>query len=205
MRRDRDPHADWTSPQKRKPPKPPRAAPKPRPQDVARAQEAGRAEFVRRFRVSRETMERLDRYVALLTAWQDRINLVAPSTIGDVWMRHIADSIVLDRVLPPFTKSVDLGSGAGLPGLVIAACRPESARRSRREQCQEGGLPQGGAARDRRRRNGRGLANRGLWGASRRCRTRHRPGARLAERPPGLRRPASFRFGALLFPQRPQS
>nr|WP_255618239.1 16S rRNA (guanine(527)-N(7))-methyltransferase RsmG [Aurantimonas sp. VKM B-3413] len=69
-------------------------------------------------------MERLDRYVALLTAWQDRINLVAPSTIGDVWMRHIADSTVLERLLPSFGRSVDLGSGAGLPGLVIAACRP---------------------------------------------------------------------------------
>nr|WP_256477927.1 16S rRNA (guanine(527)-N(7))-methyltransferase RsmG [Aurantimonas marianensis] len=70
-------------------------------------------------------MARLDRYVALLTEWQRQINLVAPATIGDVWSRHIADSLVLERLLPPFQRCVDLGSGAGLPGLVVAAVRAE--------------------------------------------------------------------------------
>ncbi|MEX6506106.1 16S rRNA (guanine(527)-N(7))-methyltransferase RsmG [Jiella sp. M17.18] len=71
-------------------------------------------------------MERLDRYVALLTEWQARTNLVAASTIGDVWTRHVADSLFLARRLPRFDRVVDLGSGGGLPALVIAACRSEA-------------------------------------------------------------------------------
>ncbi|MCE7030398.1 16S rRNA (guanine(527)-N(7))-methyltransferase RsmG [Jiella avicenniae] len=72
-------------------------------------------------------MERLDVYVAMLTDWQTRMNLVAPSTLGDVWRRHVADSLSLERLLPEFARSVDLGSGGGLPALVIAACRPDRA------------------------------------------------------------------------------
>ncbi|MCK5931952.1 MAG: 16S rRNA (guanine(527)-N(7))-methyltransferase RsmG [Fulvimarina manganoxydans] len=94
------------------------------PRAVADAQRAGRAAFLDRFGVSRETEERLDRYVALLTEWQSRINLIAPATLSVVWERHIADSLQLEQFLPPFQRCADLGSGGGLPGLVIAIQRP---------------------------------------------------------------------------------
>ena len=99
----------------------------PSPADVAAQQTAGRAWFETEFPVSRETMARLDIYVRLLTEWQTRINLVAPSTLGDVWRRHIADAMSVEQDLPVFEQAIDLGSGAGFPALVIAACRPESA------------------------------------------------------------------------------
>lgn len=71
--------------------------------------------------VSRETLDRLQAYVALLTAWNRRINLVGPNTIGDVWRRHILDSAQLMPLLPEEAQAlVDIGSGAGLPGLVLA-------------------------------------------------------------------------------------
>ncbi len=79
------------------------------------------------FDVSRETMERLRIYAALIERWNRRINLVAPSTLPDLWGRHIADSLQLWPLRPePCSSWVDLGSGGGLPGLVIAACAAES-------------------------------------------------------------------------------
>jgi len=66
-------------------------------------------------------MARLEAYVALLTSWNRRINLVGANTLGDVWRRHILDSAQLLPLLPDKTRIVvDLGSGAGLPGLVLA-------------------------------------------------------------------------------------
>jgi len=70
--------------------------------------------------VSRETLERLDRFVALLLDWQLRMNLIAPSTEPQIWTRHIADSLQLLRLAPQARIWADLGSGAGFPGLVIA-------------------------------------------------------------------------------------
>lgn len=71
--------------------------------------------------VSRETLERLERWLAELRRWQARINLVGASTLDDPWRRHILDSAQLLRFLPPDTRRlVDLGSGAGLPGLILA-------------------------------------------------------------------------------------
>lgn len=70
--------------------------------------------------VSRETCERLDRFVAVLLAWQRRINLIAPSTEATVWTRHVADSLQLLPLAPQARIWVDLGSGGGFPGLVIA-------------------------------------------------------------------------------------
>jgi len=70
--------------------------------------------------VSRETEERLEIYAALLRMWQARINLVAPSTLPELWSRHIADSAQLLPLAPQARVWADLGSGAGLPGLVIA-------------------------------------------------------------------------------------
>lgn len=77
--------------------------------------------FAKLANVSRETLDRLILYVDLLTAWNRRINLVGRDTLGDVWRRHILDSAQLHPHLPPKTRNlVDLGSGAGLPGLILA-------------------------------------------------------------------------------------
>lgn len=70
--------------------------------------------------VSRETMERLEIYEALLRKWQASINLVAPSTLPDLWNRHFWDSAQLVDLAPDAMRWLDLGSGAGFPGLVVA-------------------------------------------------------------------------------------
>jgi len=70
--------------------------------------------------VSRETSERLDRFVELLLTWQRTTNLIAPSTIPTLWTRHIADSLQLIDLAPDARVWVDLGSGGGFPGVVIA-------------------------------------------------------------------------------------
>jgi 16S rRNA (guanine527-N7)-methyltransferase len=79
-----------------------------------------RQEALRLIDVSRETLERLNRYVDLLLKWQPKINLVAPSTIERIWTRHIADSLQLLAHAPHARIWVDLGSGAGFPGMVLA-------------------------------------------------------------------------------------
>jgi 16S rRNA (guanine527-N7)-methyltransferase len=70
--------------------------------------------------VSRETLERLDRFVGLLLRWQQTTNLIAPSTILHLWTRHIADSLQLLEFVPGAQIWVDLGAGGGFPGLAIA-------------------------------------------------------------------------------------
>jgi 16S rRNA (guanine527-N7)-methyltransferase len=70
--------------------------------------------------VSRETEARLDRFVTLLLQWQQHTNLIAPSTEPIIWTRHIADSLQLLDLAPNAKIWVDLGSGGGFPGLVIA-------------------------------------------------------------------------------------
>ena len=76
--------------------------------------------------VSRETLGRLETMVETLLHWQKAINLVGRATLADVWTRHILDSAQLAPMIPAGAKSlVDLGSGAGFPGLVLAALRPE--------------------------------------------------------------------------------
>jgi 16S rRNA (guanine527-N7)-methyltransferase len=76
--------------------------------------------------VSRETAERLDRFVAMLLQWQQRLNLIARSTEATVWTRHVADSLQLLALAPAARTWVDLGSGAGFPGLVIACALAET-------------------------------------------------------------------------------
>jgi len=71
--------------------------------------------------VSRETQTRLERLVALLRKWNDRVNLVSRASLDDVWRRHILDSGQLLRLGPARGPWLDLGSGAGFPGLVLAA------------------------------------------------------------------------------------
>jgi 16S rRNA (guanine527-N7)-methyltransferase len=70
--------------------------------------------------VSRETWERLEQFVELLLKWQNSTNLVASSTLPRVWTRHIADSLQLLALAPDARTWIDLGAGAGFPGLVIA-------------------------------------------------------------------------------------
>ena len=70
--------------------------------------------------VSRETEARLDRYVDLLLEWQAKTNLVAPSTLPNLWTRHIADSLQLLALAPVAKVWIDLGSGGGFPGVVLA-------------------------------------------------------------------------------------
>jgi 16S rRNA (guanine527-N7)-methyltransferase len=77
--------------------------------------------------VSRETRERLDRLVALLLQWQQTRNLIAASTIPQIWTRHIADSLQLLDLAPAAKLWVDLGSGGGFPGLVLACALAERA------------------------------------------------------------------------------
>lgn len=76
--------------------------------------------------VSRETLDRLQTYAALLEKWNARINLVAPATIPDLWARHIQDSVQVFQLAPHEAGLwVDLGSGGGLPGLVCATLGAE--------------------------------------------------------------------------------
>jgi 16S rRNA (guanine527-N7)-methyltransferase len=107
---------------------------------------ADRQSALAMFDVSRETIARLDRFVGLLLAWQRRINLISPSTIPSLWTRHVADSLQLlqlaettpvhsppqagqDKSTYPPPRAgedrmggvwLDLGSGGGFPGIVIA-------------------------------------------------------------------------------------
>ena len=78
-------------------------------------------ELAARYDVSRESLARLRLYVDLLLRWQQRVNLIGPATIESVWDRHIHDSLQLLPLLPPGTTAIaELGSGAGIPGLVVA-------------------------------------------------------------------------------------
>jgi len=70
--------------------------------------------------VSRETAELFEAYLGRLSKWQKVVNLVSPSTLPEAWTRHIADSAQLAALAPAATSWIDLGSGAGFPGLVIA-------------------------------------------------------------------------------------
>lgn len=70
--------------------------------------------------VSRETDDRLALYAERLLRWQRIKNLVAPSTLDQLWTRHFADSAQLVALAPEARRWVDLGSGAGFPGLVVA-------------------------------------------------------------------------------------
>ncbi len=76
--------------------------------------------FQRTFDVSRETIDRLKIYETLLKKWQRAHNLVAANTLDHIWHRHFADSAQLAALAPEAQTWLDLGSGAGFPGLVLA-------------------------------------------------------------------------------------
>jgi 16S rRNA (guanine527-N7)-methyltransferase len=75
--------------------------------------------------VSRETATKLDDFISHLLQWQQRVNLVAPSTMPRLWTRHVADSLQLLQLAPTARTWIDLGSGGGFPGLVIASALAE--------------------------------------------------------------------------------
>lgn len=83
-----------------------------------------RADFLAAEDVSRETLDRLDRVIGTLDDWRKRSNLIGPREWPVIWTRHVADCFQLLDHLPENAKVVDLGSGAGFPGLIIAAARP---------------------------------------------------------------------------------
>lgn len=80
----------------------------------------GPESFAEAFKVPRETILGLTRYGDLLAHWQKSTNLVGPSTLRDLWSRHFADSAQLRNLAPSARLWLDLGSGAGFPGLVVA-------------------------------------------------------------------------------------
>jgi len=81
----------------------------------------GPADFQRDTGVSRETLDRLSAYADLLVQWNAKINLIGKSTAADLWRRHFLDSAQLRDFVPnPTATLVDMGSGAGFPGLVLA-------------------------------------------------------------------------------------
>ena len=91
---------------------------------------AGRELFLEEMRdlrvdVSRETRDRLEALVLTLGRWQKAINLIGKATLEDVWTRHILDSAQVVPLIPREGSLLDLGSGGGFPGLVLAALRPE--------------------------------------------------------------------------------
>ena len=75
--------------------------------------------------VSRETWEKLQIYADLVRKWQASINLISPKTLPDLWERHVLDSLQLFRLKPDPLNWLDMGSGAGFPGLVTAICLAE--------------------------------------------------------------------------------
>lgn len=79
-------------------------------------------DFATTFDVPRGTIEKLLTYERVLKEWQERMNLVAPSTLEHVWERHFADSAQLLRLAPAGASWLDIGAGGGFPGLVLAAC-----------------------------------------------------------------------------------
>ncbi len=80
-----------------------------------------RQTFAKTLNVSRETLARFDLWYDLLQKWSKKINLVSPGTLQDFWLRHALDSAQIAAMAPKGTKTwIDLGSGAGFPGLAIA-------------------------------------------------------------------------------------
>ncbi|RJF75873.1 16S rRNA (guanine(527)-N(7))-methyltransferase RsmG [Rhodopseudomonas palustris] len=75
--------------------------------------------------VSRETGQRLEAYLDLLRQWQAKTNLVAPSTLPQLWTRHVADSLQLLKIAPDARRWLDFGSGGGFPGIVLACAMAE--------------------------------------------------------------------------------
>jgi len=89
-------------------------------------EDARPVEVAKTFNVSRESFEKLQVYADLLGTWQKQINLVGPKELPRLWSRHIADALQMVEYIPPGVScAVDLGSGAGIPGVIIAVVLQE--------------------------------------------------------------------------------
>jgi 16S rRNA (guanine527-N7)-methyltransferase len=114
---------------RRPPPPPPKSelrSSRPGKGEGSRARASDKAAALALTPVSRETEARLDRYVDLLLEWQAKTNLVAPSTLPNLWTRHISDSLQLLTLAPSAKIWADLGSGGGFPGVVLACALAET-------------------------------------------------------------------------------
>ena len=80
-----------------------------------------------RLNVSRETMKRLEIFEQVILKWNPKINLVSRSSLEELWTRHIIDSIQVYRSAPKTSTWVDLGSGGGFPGLMVAILAKDEA------------------------------------------------------------------------------
>jgi 16S rRNA (guanine527-N7)-methyltransferase len=94
-------------------------------EDLGLALAADRAKALQLTPVSHETLARLDRFAELLIHWQKSVNLVATSTLPELWTRHIADSLQLLMLIEAPNLWIDLGSGAGFPGMIIGCMLAE--------------------------------------------------------------------------------
>lgn len=83
-----------------------------------------RTDFATEFDVSRETLAKLDRYAELLAEWQQKMNLVGPSTLPHIWDRHFRDSAQLLPIAGVGRSWLDIGAGGGFPGLVLGILDP---------------------------------------------------------------------------------
>lgn len=95
-------------------------APARSPDDLPRSMADDKRAALRLVSMSRETEQRLDAFVDLLLHWQAKTNLVANSTLPELWTRHIADSLQLVGLAASGKVWIDLGSGGGFPAIVIA-------------------------------------------------------------------------------------
>ena len=85
--------------------------------------------FAKEYFVSHETIHNLSTYEMMLVEWNEKFNLVAASTLPQIWTRHFSDSAQLMRYIPDSAKTVaDMGAGAGFPGLVLAILAKGSER-----------------------------------------------------------------------------
>lgn len=88
---------------------------------MSQVSRGGPESFQKIFSVSRETISKLEIYAQLLEQWQSAVQLIAPSTLSNLWIRHFADSAQLMFFSPPVVNTwIDLGSGGGFPGLILA-------------------------------------------------------------------------------------
>lgn len=88
---------------------------------------ADRDEALKLVSVSRETLDRIEAFLELLQLWQARTNLIAPSTLSHMWTRHVADSLQLLKLAPQAVTWIDIGSGGGFPGIVLACALADRA------------------------------------------------------------------------------
>ena len=88
-------------------------------------------DLVKTYNVSRETFEKLTRFVAILTDWQGKMNLISQNSLPEIWVRHVADSLQLYQYMNADAKMVyDVGSGAGFPAIVLAIMSEQDNRQT---------------------------------------------------------------------------